>query len=288
MDNVQDLIARHAYITAGMQRARAVGAQIPRHIIEEHQRIEARAQASFTPHELSQAQAASQSMQAQYLQQADFAKAQSDARDLGYHTEKLSKDLTGMTYDQALAAKAGQPIPVKGSERTPYKDNLAKMLKSQGVDMSYDQFLKVADRVEELKGAGKSPASYLQGKFKDKAQAVSDLVGGFHHSGVGIELGIRGEDTPDHYVKPTDELQRRTQIADSFARSATNDKEGADFIRTGLDPSYLESDTSQGDVARAFAHHEAEETREERLNYESPSYELTDSSDEELPYVSSF
>lgn len=288
MDNVQDLIARHAYITAGMQRARAAGAQIPQHIIEEHQRIEARAQASFTPHELSQAQAASQSMQAQYLQQADFQSAQRDARDKGYYAEQLSKDLTGMTPDQVLAAQAGTPIAVKGSKRTPYKDNLAKMLKSQGVDMSYDQFLKVADRVEELNGAGKSPASYLQGKFKDKAQAVWDLVGGFHHSGVGIELGIRGDDKPDYLVQPSDELQRRSQIAHSMAQSATRDKDDRDFVTSGIDPSYLESDTSQGDVARAFAKHEAEENHEERMNYESPSYELTDSSDEELPYVSSF
>jgi len=286
MDNVNDMIARHAYITAGMQRARAAGAQIPRHIIEEHQRIEARAQASFTPHELSQAQAASQSMQAQYLQQADFAKAQSDARDLGYHADRLSKELTGLSPDQAMAAKAGQPIPVKGSKPVAYKDNLAKMLKDGGLgNVSYEQFLKVADRVEELKGAGKSPSNYLREHFKDKAQYVENLVGGFHRSGVGIELGIRGEDTPDHYVQPTEALQRRTAIGDAMAHSAAKDPGSRDFAMTGIDQSYLESDTSQGDVARAWASHEAQDTQNDRMSYESPTYDIAES-DEELPYVS--
>ncbi len=272
---MSNFIQRHAYIRAGIQRDRIQGRQTPQHIFQELQRIETRAQATMTPMEQQQAMHASTTMQAQYLQQADMQAAQRDANNKGYFREQLSKDLTGMTPDQLEYAKQGAAIPVKGKGQTPYKDNLRNMLKTQGLgDIPYEKFVKVADRVEEIKAAGKSPSSYLKQHFGKRAIAAENMIGAYHISGIGIELGISGEPEKDHFVKPTEELQRRTTIADSMARSAMTNKEDREFITSRIDPDYLENDTSQGDVARAFQKHEMEDQAEERANYSAPDYNI--------------
>ena len=277
---MSNLIAEHAYITAGIQRDRMQGRRTPAHILQRHHALETRARASMTPHELHQAMAASTSMQAQYLQQADFQAAHRDANNKGYYTQQLAKDLTGMTPDQLELAKRGQAIPVKGRGQKVdgYKQNLRNMLKAEGLgDVPYDRFLKVADRVEEIKAAGKSPASYLKQAFGQKAAAAESLIGAFHISGIGIEAGLSTPEA-DHYEQVTPELQRRTELADAWARKAMQNPEDREAITTRIDPTYLEdTDTGRGDLARAFAKHEAEQDAEDRANYSAPSYDIDES-----------
>lgn len=273
-------IARHAYIRAGIQRDHIQGRRTPQHILQELQRIETKAQAMYTPQELQQAMAASTAMQAQYLQRADIQSAQREANTRGFYADQLAKDLTGMTADQIAAVRAGNAMPVKGKGKTPYKENLRGMLYNAGLgDVPYEKFLKVADRVEEIKMAGKDPTSYLKQHFGQKADTAGSLIGAFHISGIGIEVGISGEPEADHYEKPTEDLQRRTEIADAWARKASDNPADFQSITSRIDQSYLESDTSQGDVARAFAKHEADQDAQDRASYSAPTYEIDESAE---------
>lgn len=278
---MNNLVARHAYLTAGIQRTYAMGKQPPAHIIQELQRLESRAQATMTPMEVQQALQASQTMQAHYLQEHDAQAAMRDANNKGYFAEQLSKDLTGMTPDQLIAAKSGQLIPVKGKRSVDYKANLRNMLQQNGLgNVPYEKFVKVADRVEEIKGAGKSPSDYLKQAFGNKAAAAESLIGAFHISGIGIELGISGEPEADRFEKPTEELQRRTTIADAWARKAMGDKNDFQTITQNIDPTYLENDGIQGDVARAMQKHDMEDQAQERANYTAPEYDIADSGED--------
>lgn len=278
---MNNLIARHAWLKAGIQRTYAMGQRPPAQAIQELQRIESRAQASMTPMEVQQALNASQAMQAQYLNQHDANSAMRDANNKGFFAEQLSKDLTGMTPDQLVAAKNGQLIPVKGKGQTPYKQNLANMLKQAGLgDVPYEKFVKVADRVEETKAAGKDPLPMLRQAFGKRAEAAESLIGAFHISGIGIEIGISGEPDKDHFEKPTEELQRRTEIADAWARSAMGDKNDFQTITQKIDPTYLENDGIQGDVARAMQKHDMEDQAQDRAGYSAPTYDIADSGED--------
>jgi len=276
----QNLIARHAFIRAGMQRDHIAGRRTPLHIQQELQRIEAKAQAMYTPMELQQAIAASTTMQAQYLQQHDARAAMQDATAKSFYADKLAKDLTGLTADQLLAAKAGKPIPMQGKGKVTYKDNLRQLMQANGLpEMPFEKFAKVAERVEEIELAGRDPGDYLREKFGAKAAAAHTVIGGFNRSGIGIEMALRGDPEPDHYVKPTDDLQRKATIADAWARKAAGDKADFDSLTTDIHPSYLESDTSQGDVARSFHKHEMEELAKERASYTPASYDIDENSE---------
>lgn len=286
--NVNNLIARHAYITAGIQRDRISRRQTPPHILAEHQRIEAKAQAMFSPMELQQAQAASQSMQAQYLQQHDIQSAQQDANETGYYREQLSKDLTGMTPDQLEYAKQGKPIPVKGQQtgKAAYRSNLEGLIKHGGLKISHDAFLRTADRVEELQGAGKDIKPYLQKKFGKQSEYAENLIGGYHRSGIGIESALVGDSQKDYFVQADEDMQRRSTLADSFAHSAMRNTEDREFITERIDPTYLEhqsDDDSRADIANAFMDSEHKQESEDRASYQSPSYDIEET--EEVRYA---
>jgi len=85
----------------------------------------------------------------------------------------------------------------------------------------------------------------------------------------------------DHWVKPDEALQRRSGIAQAWAKQAADDPRSMQALATDIDPSYIEeeNDTSQGDVARAYMQVEREADHEERMNYEPPTYDIEDTDD---------
>jgi hypothetical protein len=289
MNDYQNLIARHAYIRAGVQRDFQAGRKTPQHILNELQSIEARAQATLTPMELQQAQAASKSMEAQYLHQADMQAGMHEANMRGYYTEKVARDLTGMTPDQLLLAKEGKPIPVKGkgAQINKMRENVEGMFKQYGIKKSFEEIDKLSTRYEEERKGRGNPNKWLNDTFGDKAKQAAALLGAYEQSGIGYEAALIGEPEKDHYVKPTDDLQRSTQIADSWARSAKDNDQAFKSLTTDIHPDYLEDDGARGDIARAFVQHEAEETAYEREGWESPSYDIEESDDGDFQYASS-
>jgi hypothetical protein len=290
MNQPPNMVQRYAYLMAGVEYSAARGEQPPEHVLHELNQLHAKAQAVLNPQEQALAMSAADSMKAEFLQQRAAQDAQTMARDRGFYADQLSRGLTGLSPDQLGAAKAGEKFPIKGRghDLPKVKANIEGILKGAGQDMSFAEFDRISDRVEEITLHGRDPKQYLEKKFGDKADQVHDLIDSYQSSGVSLSVGLAelrpGEG--DHYVKPTEELQRKSEIADAWARSAAKDPNELKNLASGIDPAYTDpdNDTMQGDIARIFEAAEAVEATQERESYSPAEYAVEDS-DEEIGYA---
>ncbi|MCX2972997.1 hypothetical protein EYC87_05285 [Halieaceae bacterium IMCC8485] len=281
---IQNLIARHAFIRAGIQRDVNAGRQTPPQILNELQRIESKASATLSPSELLAAREASEVYQARFIQQHDFDAAQSDAAARHYALDQTAKEMTGMTLDQVQYAAQGKPIPTKGRGFKPgnIKQGVTDMIAKAGLgkNVKYEQFLKMADRVQEIEAHGKDPKSYLAKHFgADKAPALLDMANGFNASGVGVAVGlVNDDDNPDYLRQPTESDQMRAQLANSWAASAQNDRGSSESIAKRYDSAYLGDENLTGDVARAMLDVETQ-AEIDPGTYDAPDYEIEENAD---------
>lgn len=274
--NISQMVQRYALLLAGSERARAQGLPIPPRVANEMNRLYSRAQSMLTPVEQQQAMNAVNTLKAQHHQRMDIQASVKDANAKRYFQDQTAKELTGMTVDQLNEARHGRKVPVKGSDYKPdrVKESVERQFKQFGMPMNFKQFRKLAADVEDMKLHGRNTDAYLKDKFGGKWTLVKDVMDDYDAQGVELRLGLaekRGV-AKDTLRQPSEEEQRKAQLAHAWATSATRDEDSRDAIVKSYDTAYLEDDGIQGDVARAMLQVEMKENGSP-ADYEGENYD---------------
>lgn len=269
MQNIQNMIARHSWLTAGIKRCSITGQRVPPQVRAELQRIEARAQAMLSPQELQGALQASQTMQAQHIHQAELQAAAQEANHRVAAGDALAKEMTGFDQGQIESIRRGEKYTVKseGPNIAEGDAKLRAMLTGVGKkDMTRKQFDRLSDRYEEVKGVrgDGAAAAWAKRNFGDKAPQGVAMIEAWQESGLGLQMGLaerRGGAAPDEEVEPSERDTLRATIAHEWVTKAKDDEQVRDsIIEDGaITDEYMESDEIHGDIARAMAECESKE-----------------------------
>jgi hypothetical protein len=285
--NVSDMISRYAFLMAGIEYGAARGQQAPISVMDEANRLYARASAMLSPQEQQMALRAVDSMKGQYLEQRMTQDAMAEARDAGYYRDKITKEATGgLSPDQLAAAIRGEPYAVKGSKPALDPDGANEAAKRMGsylgADLDLKKLTRISEAISEKRAVGRSDKDinkYLESKFPGKAADALKMIDSFQDSGAELMLGLqecRGDVAePDYVVEPDSDTQLRAQIADAWAKDVAEDPKAlAEIASGGISDEYMESDFRHGDIARAMRDAELAEEKAEREAYQPPTYNV--------------
>ncbi|MEM1111126.1 MAG: hypothetical protein AAGI11_04390 [Pseudomonadota bacterium] len=280
MTQPTNMIQRHAQL-----RAKQSIAGLSQDERVELSTIETRAQAMFTPHELGEALRASQSMQAQYHQQAHDATVRENAKARAYGLDQVAKSInptTGHDYATLLRISQGKSYqtPSKRVDSSGYDQAIQGMLGQLGQpNMTRKQLHSLAERYAQAKRlTGQGAADeVVREKFGDHFGNARSLVEAWNRNPqAGDELQF-ADAMPGHEgetVQPDGSDQIRAQMSVALIEQAKTDDGAREFLsRDDWAEGRLEEDSVEGTMARALQAQESEAVAEDYAQYQPPSLE---------------